>query len=608
MIEAAVESAPHLLVARAEATPDVVAMRDKVRGVWRARTWAEYLEEVTFAALGLRAFGLETGDRVAIHSENRPEWVFSDLGTQAAGGISVGIYPTSPADEVRYLLEHSGARFLVAEDQEQVDKALEAGELSDLEHIFVVDSRGFRGYVDPRLVEWEEVVERGRTAASSDPEAFARLLDKIDPDATATLVYTSGTTGVPKGAMITGSNTVAASRTVGALFDPTPRDELLSYLPLCHVAEKVFTYYVAIAGGARVSFAESPETVAHNLPEIGPTILFGVPRIWEKMQAGIEIRMASASWIKRTGYRLARRVADRIAEQQLDDGQLTFGARLLRWFAWIVVFRALRRRLGLDRVRVALSGAAPIAPEVLRFFHGIGVPIIEAYGMTESTGISHVVRFDDVEMGTVGKPIEGLEQRLAEDGEILLRGPTVFAGYFGDEAATAATLRDGWLHTGDVGDFTERGNLRITDRKKDIMITAGGKNIAPALIENALKTSPYIREAIAVGDGKKYITALIGIELDTVGDWAERARIPYTTYRDLSEREEVMALIQDEVDRINERLARVEQVKRFQLLPKELDAEDAELTATQKVKRTVMHDMYDDLIAGMYGDGSEVSR
>lgn len=600
MIQPPRDTIPHLLMARASKTPGQVALRDKHEGVWRERTWRDYEGEMRHAALGLRAFGLESGDRVAIHSENRPEWVFADLGTQAAGGISVGIYPTSPAEEVGYLLRHSGARFLVAEDQEQVDKALAAGELPDLERIFVVDIRGFRGYEDPRLVDFDELMARGREAESNQSADFDRLLEKLDPDDTATLVYTSGTTGLPKGAMITGRNGIAAARSVSQLFHPSDQDELLSYLPLCHVAEKVFTYYVAIAGGATVSFAESPETVAADLTEIGPTVFFGVPRIWEKMQASITIRMESASWLKRMTYDLSTRWAEHMAAEKIERGHVRLRSRLLNWLGWVLVYRALKRRLGLDRVRVALSGAAPIAPEVLTFFTGLGVPIVEVYGMTESTGISHAVRREDVEVGTVGRPVDGIDQRIAPDGELLLRGPTIFKGYFGASEETAAALEGGWLHTGDVAELTPRGNVQIIDRKKDIIITAGGKNISPAMVESALKTSPYIREAIVIGEGMKYVTALIGIELDTVGNWAERQRIPYTTYRDLSERPEVVGLITEEVNRINDRLARVEQVKKFRLIPKELDAEDAELTATQKVKRSVIDEMYSDLIAEMY--------
>ncbi len=430
-------------------------------------------------------------------------------------------------------------------------------------------------------------------------------------DDLATLIYTSGTTGRPKGAMLTVANIEFAVRTLvdgGGFTDPPPtdRDVTLSYLPLCHVAERIFTTWFNAAVGVQVNFAESIETVPANLREVQPTILFGVPRIWEKVLAGVMIRAANASRLKRAAHRAGMALAKRIANTLVRTGGThTAGSRALYALGYVILFRALKDRIGMRKVRYAASGAAPIAPDVLTFFMGIGIPMHELYGMTENSAIATSNRPGRVKLGTVGEPQNGTELKIDEGtGEILTRHPGVFAGYWNRPGDTAKALDDdGWLHTGDVGEWVDGTHVRITDRMKDIIITAGGKNIAPSEIENALKTSPYVKEAVIVGDRRAYLTALVGIELDTVGDWAQRRRIPYTTYRDLAEKPEVIALVQGVIDGVNARVSTVEQVKRFRMLPKELDHEDGELTATQKVKRSALAEMFGDLVDSMYKSG-----
>jgi long-chain acyl-CoA synthetase len=562
-------------------------------------------------ARGLIALGVEPGDRVAIHSENRREWLYSDLGIVAVRAITMGLYPTNPAPEVRYLLENSGSKVLIAEDQEQLDKALEViDDLPELEWIVYVDHRGIRGrYDDPRLISWDDFLARGRAHRAADDGAVERRMDAAEPDDIMTLVYTSGTTGPPKGAMLSVANVEFAIKVLvegGGFSDPPPNpdDVILSYLPLCHVAERVFTIWFNAAVGVQVNFAESIETVQQNLKEIQPTILFGVPRIWEKILAGVNIRMASASWIKRTNYKLWMGVADKIGSTLVRTGGVhTATTRFLYALGYVFLFRALRDRIGMRKVRYAASGAAPIAPDILRFFMGLGVPMHEVYGMTENTAVATANRAGRVMLGTVGEAHDEVEIRIDPDtGEIQTRSPGNFVGYWRNEQATAETFTDdGWLKTGDVGEWVEGTHLKITDRMKDIIITAGGKNISPSEIENALKASPYIKEAIVIGDRRKYLTALIGIELDTVGNWAQRRRLPYTTYRDLTQKPEVLELVQKIVDTTNERFASVEQVKRFELLPKELDHDEGELTATQKVKRTAVIDQFSGLVEKMYG-------
>ncbi|GAA3447966.1 AMP-dependent synthetase/ligase [Planomonospora venezuelensis] len=597
---------------RARAAPGRVAMREKDFGIWQEVTWADYWENVQLVAHALLALGVEPGDRVAVHSENRREWLYADLAIVAVRGVTVGLYPTNPAAEAAYLLSHSGARILLAEDQEQVDKALEvAGRCPELERIVYVEPRGVRGrYDDPRLMSWTELLEIGAAHREEDPGAVERRMAATLPDDVITLIYTSGTTGPPKGVMLTVGNVeYAIARLVegGGFASPPPseKDLILSYLPLCHVAERAFTVWFNAAAGVQVNFAESIETVQANLREVQPTILFGVPRIWEKVLAGVEIRLESASPFKRAVTRFWLRVADRIGDELVRTGGThTPRTRMLYGAGWLLCYRALRERLGMRRVRYAASGAAPIAPAVLKFYMGIGIAMHEVYGMSENTAVATGNRPGRIRLGTVGEPHEGVELRIDElTGEILTRHPGTFAGYWRDPRATADVLdADGWLHTGDVGEWVDGTHVRITDRMKDIIITAGGKNIAPSEIENALKASPYVKEAVVVGDRRKHLAALIGIELDTVGEWARRRGLPYTTYRDLSEKAEVRELVQRVVDDVNERFARVEQVKRFALLPKELDHEDGELTATQKVKRSAVERLFADLVEGMYRD------
>jgi long-chain acyl-CoA synthetase len=595
---------------RGRETPDQVAVREKDFGIWQEVTWSDYWNSAELVGHALLALGIEPGDRVAVHSENRREWLYSDIGAVAVRATTVGLYPTNPPAEVAYLLSNSGARVLIAEDQEQVDKALEVlDQLPGLEKIIYLEPRGIRHrYTNPKLMSWQDFLALGAQHRESDAEGVNRRMAQACDDDVLTLVYTSGTTGPPKGAMLTVAN---AEYCIEVLIDgggyisppPSPADVTLSYLPLCHVAERIFTTWFSASTGIQVHFAESIETVQDNLREVQPTILFAVPRIWEKVLAGVRIRIDSASWLKRVFSRYWLRVADGVAETLVrTGGRHTVSTRVRLAIGWVFYYRALRDRIGMRKVRYASCGAAPIAPEVLRFFMGIGLPMHELYGMTENTAIATANRPGRVRLGTVGEPHPGIEVRIDETtGEILTRHPATFAGYWRNPEATAKTIdADGWLHTGDVGEWVDGTYLKITDRMKDIIITAGGKNVAPSEIENSLKASPYIKEAIVIGDARPYLTALIGIELDTVGHWAQMRKLPYTTYRDLGEKKEVRALVQAIVDEVNARFARVEQIKKFSMLTKELDHEDGELTATQKVKRKAIATMFADQVEGLY--------
>jgi long-chain acyl-CoA synthetase len=447
---------------------------------------------------------------------------------------------------------------------------------------------------------FEEVEEIGRKAEEQDPERYYRMLGLVEPGDVAIMVYTSGTTGPPKGAMIKHEHVLSMVKAMGQVVGQDEKDEIVSYLPLCHVAERMLSVGLPLHSGATVNFAESVDTVTMAMTEVFPTFFFAVPRIWEKMMAGIMIKMKDASRLKKLAYGICMPIGKQVAEMRLANRPIPLWLRIGYGVAYMALLRHLRKELGLLRVRIALSGAAPIAPEVLKFHQSLGVPVMELYGLTEETGVATSNSPGDVKLGTVGKPLPGVELKIAEDGEILVKCNHVFAGYWKDPEATVRTIRNGWLYTGDVGEVDEEGRLTITDRKKEIIITSGGKNIAPSEIENRLKCSPFINEAIVVGDGRHYLTALIQIEYDNVAKWAQERGIAYTTFKSLAQNPEVRALIQQEVNEANRDFAQVETIKKFRLLDKELDHDDDELTATLKLRRKTIYKKFGEIIEEMY--------
>ena len=596
----------------ADRKPNHVAFREKSFGIWQEYRWADAWELIELSAHALLSLGVEVGDRVTIHSEDRPEWVIVDLATVAIRGITVGLYPTNPAAEVEYMLADSGSVVHIVEDQEQVDKVFDADpeKITSVKSLVYLEPRGFANFTDERLVFWENFLEMGRTHREANPGAVAARMAEAEDDDVMTFVYTSGTTGPPKGAMLTNANSMFAIDKVVSEVDaypdglpPNTNDQILTYLPLCHVAERIFSTWTMLAGGPTLNFAESIETVAQNLGEVQPTLFFAVPRIWERLHAGVQIRGADATRFKALWLGLGMKAAGSIGKAKVaNGGKHTAMSRLLNWIFYPILFRALQERVGLRHVRRASSGAAPIAPEVLQFFMGIGIEVYELYGMTENSAVATVNYPGRVKLGTVGEPYTDIGLRLDEEtGEIQTKHAGNFAGYWGKPDKTAETFTDdGWLKTGDVGEWVDGTHVKIVDRMKDIIITSGGKNISPSEIENTMKASPFIKECMVVGDGRKYLTALVAIELDVVGAWALRRNIPYTTYRDLTEKPEVIELVQKAVDDTNEKFARVEGIKKFRMIPKELDHEDGELTATQKLKRSAMMDLYGDLVDSMY--------
>jgi len=578
-----------------------IALREKRFGIWQEYTWQDYLAQVRATAHMLHELGVGAGDHVGILSDNRTEWLFVDIAAQAIGARGVGIYQTNPPPDVAYVLEHSGATVLFCEDQEQTDKAIEVREQTpSVKKVVVFDPRGTRDYDDPRLMRWSDFIARGEELANEAPAWFEERVAALDPHDACTVVYTSGTTGQPKGALISHANMTGQGDACAEWFKGTEEDLILSYLPLCHVAEKLFSLCIPMKTGCIVHFGEAIEAVQEDLREVSPTIFLGVPRIWEKMHAAIKLKMADSSFLNRKLYALWLGVGHKLAAAR-GRKQLSLLQRLLWLLGDLMIFRPLQERLGLRRCRVPISGSAPIGQHLLAEFHAVGIPIIEGYGLTETAAVSHANPLNDTRIGKVGRTIPGVEARIAEDGEVLVSGFNIFIGYLHNEAATRDAIdEDGWLHTGDIGHIDDDGFLQITGRKKEIIITSGGKNLSPEKIENAMKTSVFIKEAIAIGDQRKFISALVQIDAEATGDWATRNKIPFTSFEDLAAKPEVVKLIQQEINNNNELLARVEQVRGFRLLPKELHQDDGELTATQKVRRKAVYEKYQQLIESIY--------
>jgi long-chain acyl-CoA synthetase len=598
-ITPAARTLPELFFAQVRAQGAALALRHKVHGIWQRVSWAEYGDAVRRAAGGLLAMGITPGERVAILGDNRPEWLYCHLGTMAAGGSTCGIYATSSPEQVRYLLQHSGARCLFLENEEQLEKVLTVVDETAVERIVVWDGKGLWGFTDERVTFFEDFLKQGQAVLETRPKRLDAALAGIGPDDVAMIIYTSGTTGPPKGAMLSHRNILWEIESISQSVPLRPGDEVVSYLPFAHIFENFTSVFWPIRLGIVVSFAESVDTLFQNLREVSPTYFAGPPRIWEKLASTLELRMADSTPLKRGLYRLAVAVGQRHARAQR-GGRPALWLALARRLADAAVLYPLKRRLGLERIRIAVSAAAPAAPEMFEFYHALDVPLLEVYGQTESTGVITANRQGRERVGTVGEPIPGIEVKLAEDGEILTRGPHVFQGYLGDAELTAQTVdSEGWLHTGDVGVWDD-GYLSILDRKKDIIITAGGKNVTPTYIENKLKFSSYIQDAVVVGDRRKYLVALILIDEDVVVQFAQERRIPFATFADLTQHPEVNRLIKDEVDKVNRTLSQVESIKRFALLPRRFYEEEGDVTPTKKVKRRNVEQRYGDLIESLY--------
>jgi long-chain acyl-CoA synthetase len=578
-----------------------VAMREKEFGIWKPISWKEYGRCARAIGMGLASLGLARGDVVAILSENNKEWIFTDVGTICAGGVACGIYPTDSAAQVEYIVNNSQAKFLFVENEEQLDKYLTIRErVPSVKKVIVYDMEGLRDFQDPIVTTIDALYALGAEYDTAHPEEWEKRIAAAEADDLMILIYTSGTTGPPKGAMLSHRNVIFQMNAGESVVSVREGDAQLCFLPLCHIAERGFSVHRHLAAKSIINFVESPETFAENLREVSPTVMFAVPRIWERFYSAVTIQLKEATWIGRMAYGWAIGIGRKRAGYVMDGKKPPAALELAYRLANFLVLDNVKRVLGLHRARWIVTGAAPIAPDLIRWYFALGIDMYEVYGQTENCGVATGNTPDQLKVGTVGIAEPGTEVKLSPEGEILLKGPHVFLGYLNQADKTAETLKDGWLHTGDVGVIDNQGFVRITDRMKDIIITAGGKNITPSEIENQLKFSPYVSDAVVIGDRRKFLTALIMIDHDNVAKFAQDKGVPFSNYASLCRAQEVQDLIRDEVDKVNKQLARVETVKKFRLIDTLLTAEDEELTPTMKLKRKLVNKKYAPLIDSMY--------
>jgi long-chain acyl-CoA synthetase len=612
-MEAQMETLPQLLVANAHKYGHrKIAMREKAFGIWQPYTWADYLERVKSCALGLAALQMQRGEKLAVIGENRPPLYWMLLAAEALGGISVPLYQDAIDREIQYVLDHSEARIVVAQDQEQVDKVLHVKDaLPKLETIIYVDTKGMRHYRQPFLLPLSRVQELGQEFERRQPGFFAAELTKGSADDIAIIAYTSGTTGAPKGVMLSHQNLLSNAQHFLQVEAIRETDEVMAYLPLAWVGDFYISVVLSFLTGLAVNCPEDPATLMRDLREIGPTIFLGPPRVWEGLLTSIQARSEDADWLKRWLFRRFMGIGQQRAGHQMRQAPVPLGLRLLDALGHFFVYSPLKDQMGLRHVRLAYTGGAALGPEVFQFYRALGINYKQIYGLTECGALATYQADADVRPDTVGRPLPGVEVRIAETGEVLLKSPSVFVGYYKNPTATQAALEEGWLHTGDAGFIAPGGHLVIIDRAQDISTLTGGTVFAPQYLENRLKFSPFITEAVAIGQERPYVTALLNIDLDTVGNWAERQGIGYTSYMDLAQKPQVYELVRGEVARVNRALASDPQTKglsiqKFLILHKELDPDDAEITRTRKVRRRVIGEKYADLIQALYMETDHV--
>ena len=598
------DTVPKLFWQQAGKLGSAVMMRQKELGLWKAYSWSEVGSLVGEIGAGLVSLGLAPGQVVSVMANTCREWVWVDLAAQSMGGICSGIYPTDAPEQLRYLCSDSGSVFLFVEDDEQLDKYLEMREqLPLIRKVIVFDMDGLSKLDDPQVISLDQLRELGRAHLKLHPSLVTQRLATRGPKDVAVLVYTSGTTGRPKGAMITHGNLCAVLSGIdSALFEGLPMGgERVAFLPLCHIAERLIGEYVPLHRGSTVNFVENPETVFENLREVQPMVFFAVPRVWEKIYSSVAItireagklQQAAYAWALGEGMKLVRHI-----EARSEPGALL---RLRYKLARLLVLNNVRRMVGLNRVQLALTGAAPISPELIRWYLALGIPLREGWGMTETTGGGTITPVGASKPGSIGMPGPGVELRISEQGEILMRGASVFPGYLNLPEKTAEALdADGWLHTGDMGRVDEDGYFYITDRMKDIIITAGGKNVTPSEWENQLKFSPYVTDAVVIGDKRAFLSCLVMIDEDNLAQWAQDRDVQFSDFKSLCRAPELVRLIGAEIEAVNQQFARVEQIKAFRLIEQRLTAEDEELTPTMKLKRSLINRKYADLIESMY--------
>ena len=599
---------PALLLRNGEVRPDKPAIREKNYGIWVTHDWRSYIENVRNLALGLAAHGFSKGDKLAVIGDNRPQLYWAQLAAMCLGGSAVPVYQDSIARELAFVLNNAEVKVIVAEDQEQVDKILSIrDELPSLELLAYSDPRGMTEYDDSVLIAVDALQEEGRAAASKDPGAFAEACRAVAPGDIALMCYTSGTTGMPKGVMLSHGNLVQAAGIYCRTEDVREEDDYLAYLPMAWVGDVMYGLVAAIITGATINCPEGPETVRRDMRELGPTGIIAAPRLWETLLSDIQVRAADSSPLKRAVFRHFRAGAERVEALNEGGRDVPPGLRLRHALGEFLVYGPVRDQYGLRRARWALTGGAPLGPDTFRFFRAFGINLKQVYGSTEVCGVISLQPDGQANPDTVGPACDGVAVRIAESGEILVKGPGVFAGYFKAEAATAEAFDDdGWFRTGDAGLMDDRGHLVVIDRAKDVGQLSDGSAYAPQFVENKLKFSPYISEAVSFGDRRPFICAMVAIDFSTVGSWAEKRALPFTNYMDLSQKPETYELIRGEVERINRGLPEASRIRRFLLLGKDLDADDAEVTRTRKLRRGFIADKYSGVIEAFYGGGREV--
>ena len=606
MLDPALDTFPKIALANAQRFAGRTAIREKDLGIWQSYTWSEYVEQARLIALGLAALGFTRGDKTAVVGDNRPALYWAMLATQSLGGVPVPLYQDSIEKELEFIVDHAGARFAVVEDQEQVDKMLHVrAQCPGLEYVIYDDPRGLRHYSEPCLLSLQELQERGRKFAQDNPDHFEREVARGQAEDTAVIAYTSGTTGQPKGAMLSHRNLIATAKSAVARERLTEAEEVMAYLPMAWIGDHMFSFSQSMVAGFTTNCPESAATVLADLKEIGPTYFFAPPRIWENILTSVMIRVEDSAWPKRRLVHFFLDLARRMERCRLAHRPIALRDRLLAPLGRLLVWGPLRDNLGMSRIRIAYTAGEAIGPELFEFYRSLGINVKQLYGMTESSALICIQADGDVKLDTVGPPLPGVEVRVSPSGEVLYRSPGVFQGYYKNPQATAETLEGEWVHSGDAGFFDKDGHLKIIDRARDVGRLASGTIFAPKYLENKLKFSTYVKEAVCVGDARPYVAALLNIDLVSVGNWAERNNLAYASYQELAAKPEVQELIATCVARVNADLAADpklagSQIRRFLVLHKELDADDGELTRTRKVRRRIIAEKYLPLVDALY--------
>ncbi|MBI4775346.1 MAG: AMP-binding protein [Deltaproteobacteria bacterium] len=580
-----------------------IAMREKEFGVWRPLTWQDYLDRVKLISLGLIGLGLERGDKVALIGDNRPEGLWTEIAALCAGGIGVWLFQDSLMEEVKYIIDHSDTKFLVGEGQEEVDKGLSIlDECPKLEKIVWDDPKGMRNYQQNVLISLKEVMELGRKLDRKEPRLFEDRINEGQGDDIALLFYTSGTTALPKGALLTHYNMLTMGHNLMAVDPCQPTDDFVSYLPFAWIGEQMMSISCGLQIGYTINFPEEPETALENIREIGPHVMFAPPRMYEQMTRTVQVKHLDSTWIKRNLYTFAMKVGYKVANLGFDKKPVPFHWKVLQKFCYWTVHKKLRDHLGLSNIRNAYTGGAAMGPDHFRFFHALGVNLKQIYGQTEIAGISVVHRNGSIKFDTVGLPLPGTEVKITEGGEIISKSPSVFLGYYKNPEATKNTLVDGWLYSGDKGFIDEDGHLVVFDRSKDVMTLSDGRLFSPQYLETRLKFSPYVKDAWVIGNERPFVTAVTCIDYEVVGRWADEKKLNYTSYHELSQKEEICALIAKQIGEANKDLPSPARIHKFINLYKEFDPDDDELTRTRKLRRAFVEGRYSNIVEGLYGD------